>query len=278
MCIPPFLVPPIVLFSLLVAAPAHANGERVVATLPPVALIVGALTGETPATLSNNDGGHEHGGSLRPSDAALLGDADLVLWVGGGLEPGVAAALRSGVPAVALAEVDGVPERDGPGDTPDPHAWLDPAGMAAMVRAAANALVELHPGETNALAARRDGLLADLADADARIAARMAPLVERPFAVEHDAFRHFAGAFGLATPLAFGEGAVGARTLRAARREVAERGITCLIVEPGEPSRLAAALGDDVRAVTIDPLGRDADSPVALLESVAAGFEDCLGR
>lgn len=268
------LLSALVLFA--VASPARADG--VVATLPPAALIVGALTGEAPTTLANGDGGHEHGGSLRPSDARLLGEADLVVWIGGGLEPGVAAALRPGVAALALAEAKGVPERAVAGGVPDPHAWLDPTGMAAMARAAADALAATDPAMADAIAARRDALLTELAEAEVRIAARMAPLAKRPFAVEHDAFGHFAEAFGLARPLAFGEGAVGARTLRAARREVAERDITCLITEPGEPSRLAAALGDDVRAVPIDPLGRDVDDPVALLEHVASGFEDCLGE
>ena len=257
--------------SVAACGPAAAQAPRVVATLPPVALIVEALTGEAPDVLAGGRGGHEHGGSLHPSDARALADADLVLWVGRSLEPSVAAALTGAVPAVALGEADGVPEREG-ARGPDPHVWLDPAGMAAMAVAAAEALSGVLPDTVGA-----GPLLDALNGTRTAVAARMAPLAKRPFAVEHDAFGHFAAAFGLAEPLAFGEGTLGARTLRAARREVAERGITCLIVEPGEPSRLAAALGDDVRAVVIDPLGRDAVSPTDLIERVAAGFEECLG-
>ena len=264
------------LVSGLLATAARAE-QRVVATLQPIALVVEALTGEMPTVLSDGGAGHEHGGSLLPSDARAVAEADLVLWIGPALEPGIAAALREGSRAIALADVEGAPRRTGAGGVPDPHLWLDPAGMEAMGDAIAAALPtilgERAPDGLDAAAAR---FAEALSSARKAIASRMEPLAARPYAVEHDAFRHFAEAFGLAEPLAFGTGAMGARTLRAARAEVAERGITCLIVEPGEPSRLAEALGDDVRPVAIDPLGRDATDPVDLLERVARGFEACL--
>ena len=263
--------------SALVAGPATAD-PRVVATLQPVALIAEALTGEKPAVPADGGSGHEHGGSLRPSDARALADADLVLWVGPALEPGVAAALPDGADALALDSVGGLARRDGPGGPPDAHIWLDPANALAMARAAAAPLAALDPPVVapDEIAANLESLGASLAATTERVAARMAPLVDRPYAVEHDAFRHFTRAFGLAEPLALGA-ALGARSLRTARERVATLGITCLVVEPGEPSRLAAALGDDVRAVVIDPLGRDATDPADLIERVAAGFEECLG-
>ena len=265
------------LAAVTLAAPAAAE-PRVVATLQPVALIAEALMGRPPVTLSDGGAGHEHGGSLRPSDARALADADLVLWIGAALEPGVAAALSNGAASLALGDIDGLTARAGPGGVPDPHVWLDPANVDLMADRMMAALSSLDPpaADPAVLDEAMRGLADELLEAENAIAARMAPLANRPYAVEHDAFRHFADAFGLAEPLALGE-AVGARSLRAARATVAERGITCLIVEPGEPSRLAVALGEGVRAVAIDPLGRDASGPVDLIERVAAGFEECLG-
>ncbi|WP_019558243.1 MULTISPECIES: zinc ABC transporter substrate-binding protein ZnuA [unclassified Thioalkalivibrio] len=72
---------------LALAAPAQAEGTRIVASILPVHSLVAALAGDThevellvPASAS------PHGYAMRPSEARRLQQADIVVWVGPELE------------------------------------------------------------------------------------------------------------------------------------------------------------------------------------------------
>jgi zinc transport system substrate-binding protein len=69
------------------SATAQAKDLTVVASIPPLAGIAASVLDgiAKPQTLIR-DGGSPHAYSLRPSDAKALADADVVLWVGPGLE------------------------------------------------------------------------------------------------------------------------------------------------------------------------------------------------
>ena len=259
---------------LLSTFDASAERLRVVASLPPLALIAEAVAGERADVIGLGDGGegHEHGGRLRPSDARALAGADLAFWVGPVLEPTLARALPAD--AIALGDAAGITPRDGVDGRPDLHVWLSPANAAVLAREMAEALAARDPDGAATYGSNADALIAriDAVGADAR--RRLAPLSAVPYAVEHDAFGHFADWVGL-EPASTATGQ-GARSLRAAATDAAERGVACVIAEPGEPARIARVLGDTVPTVTVDPLGRDAPHLPGLIAEVTLGFERCL--
>jgi zinc/manganese transport system substrate-binding protein len=148
----------------------------------------------------------------RPSDAAALRDAQLVLRNGLGFEPWLdrllAAAGPRGQVVTASAGITPLPTEPrepqgprfgfthGPG-APDPHAWLDVRLAQSYVRTIAAALNTVVPGEAIPRAA--EAYLGRLAALDGEIRAGLAavPPSRRLLVTRHDAFRYFAAAYGL---------------------------------------------------------------------------------
>ena len=258
----------------LIAGSAAAEPLSVVASLPPIALIAKDVMGGRGTVEGLGDGGdgHAHGGSLRPSDARALDGADVVFWIGQDLEPTVARALPAGAASIALGSVGGLSFRTTAAGAPDPHVWLSPSNAEVIARAVATALAERDP-EGAADYQRNAGALAERIAAAGTSARERLGDASAAYAVEHDAFGYFADWMGLEPAIV--AGGQGARSLRAAAADARERGIACVVAEPGEPARLAAVL-DGVPTVTIDPLGRELAGLPELIESVAAGFDECL--
>lgn len=99
---------------------ADAEPPAVVATIPPLHSLVSAvMAGVGEPRLLIKGAASPHTASLRPSDAAALQGADLVFWIGDGLEAFLVkplAALPEKAEVVALAEAPGVrllPAREG---------------------------------------------------------------------------------------------------------------------------------------------------------------------
>lgn len=282
------------LTAALIAAPslARAEGRRVVADTPVVhALAAQVMAGVGTPELLVTGGADPHHMTLRPSEAARLADADLILWVGPDLTPWLAdalAALAPDTPAPALLQAPGVTvRRPGFSDAApaDPHAWLDPRNARAWTAAIAEALAAADPGHAaryRANAAAADARLATLGEDLAR---QLAPLADRQILVLHDAYGYLADAFGLriaGAVLAVDGGGAGA--LRLARlAEAAQTGsIACAFGEPGQPDGvLRAALADaDVPVGTLDPEGRalppGPDLYEDMMRALAAALEACV--
>lgn len=96
----------------LAAAVARADAPQVVASIMPVhSLVAGVMDGVGEPVLLVKGGGSPHTYSLRPSEAAALQDADVIFWIGPGLEAFLETpleALPHHARVVALHEVDGV--------------------------------------------------------------------------------------------------------------------------------------------------------------------------
>lgn len=97
---------------LLLGAPALADVPRVAVDIAPVhALVAKVMAGVGVPDLVVPPGASPHGYALRPSEAAVLQGADLVIWVGPGLTPWLADPLDTLAPDAArlsLLEADGV--------------------------------------------------------------------------------------------------------------------------------------------------------------------------
>lgn len=304
----------------LTATPGVAAAVPVVATdiVPVHSIAARVMQGIGTPGLVVAPGASPHGYALRPSEARLLQDADIVVWTGSDLTPWLADpidSLAAGATLVTLQDVPGVtllpirsgggfePEADAHGDGGDHdedghghghehgghdgHLWLDPVNAVAAAQAIAEALATADPANADAYEANADDFTAET-EAQARaIAERLAPLRGRPFIVFHDAYQYFEQAFDFPAvgSIALQDGvAPGAARVAEIRDRVRDGAVVCAFAEPEfEPRLLATVIeGTTVRTGVIDGLGAALPPGPglypALLDGIAGGLEDCLGQ
>ena len=242
------------LFISIVAAPAAIAADWVVVSIKPVHSLVSALmagVGKPHLIMRGNVSPHTF--SLRPSDAKIMDDARIVLWVGEYLETSLAGPVRTlaeNARVITLSEAQGLVRRslreggtfeahnhdddghedelhdddghedelsddDEHHDAFDMHIWLDPVNAGVMARVIAGALSEIDPDNATTYAANTVTLLQRLEDLTTEIAADMRPVHDKPFIVFHDAYRYFEDRFDLT---AAGSGVIGSERSPGARR------------------------------------------------------------
>jgi len=293
----------LILLAAVLCAPRPAEAEiRVTVSIPPLhSLAAQVMAGAGAPRLLIPAGTSPHGFALSPSQAGMLAEAEVVFWIGGGLESALAkpiTTLAKAARVVALSRAPGLvrlPVRHlgdeghdhGHGHgADDPHYWLDPENAKAMLAVITDTLTAADPARKdlyarNAAAARAgvDALTADFKG-------RLAPLKDRPFVVFHDAYQYLEHRFGLTARgiLAVDpDRPAGARHIAELRARMVKLNVACLFTEPQFPSRLAAALieGTQARIGVLDPLGSDFPPGPDLYGNMMAAnlraFEDCLG-
>ena len=136
--------------------------------MPPlIGLVKPLLADDATVTALIAPGRSEHGYEFTPGDIAQLGKADVVVYIGAGLEPAVAKFLadhpNSNRQDVCFESVAGIVldpdehekhsanEHEHHG--PDPHLWLDPGLCAKLVDSAAAAVKKAAESAGNAAAA-----------------------------------------------------------------------------------------------------------------------------
>jgi zinc transport system substrate-binding protein len=292
-----------------------AEPPKVVATIPPIHSLAAALmagAGE-PALLVRGNAS-PHGYQLRPSEAVAIQDADVVVWVGPGLEAFMERPLGNlgaGTRVVTLLEAPGVerlPAREGGaweaheaeehhegaeedhghGEHHDPHVWLSPANAQAMVRVIAATLAAADPERAALYRANEDRTVQELAALDEELEAALAPVRGKPFVVFHDAYRYLEAAYGLN---AAGSITVSPDRPPSAQRlvELAEKiersGAVCVFGEVQSASPLVGTLIADKGIGTgqLDPEGGTTVKPgpkayAELMRRNVGVLVDCLSR
>lgn len=260
------------------AGAAAATEITVVASIKPVhSLTAAVMQGAGAPHLIVKGGASPHSHALKPSDAAALQKADVVVWVGEGLETFLASSLDALARNARLVELSQAPgltrlgfraggawdghqdeqekahgeeeargeeEAHGHGhgeDEIDQHLWLDPDNARAMVEAIAAALIEADPQNADLYADNAKRVSRDLAQLSADIARELAPVKDVPFVVFHDAFQYFDARFELAnvgSVTVNPEQKPGAARLREIRQKIAELGARCVFAEPQFEPRL----------------------------------------
>jgi manganese/iron transport system substrate-binding protein len=138
-----------------------------------------------------------------PADSIALEQADVILYNGYNLEPGLIKLMNSaGVNAkkVAVGEVAKPLDFDKEGQkVADPHVWGDASNGIAMVEKIRDELSQLSPEDQAVFAANADRLIADLEKVDTWIKASIQtiPSDRRRIVTTHDAFQYYANAYGL---------------------------------------------------------------------------------
>lgn len=222
----------------LTASTAFAEVPRVVTDLPPVQALVAQVMGDlgTPELLLDQ-GADPHDFQLRPSQAAALAEAGLVVWIGPEMTPWLDHALEGLSPDLPRLGLLAAPEtkrrefaaeeghedhaeEGGEGEEAghtegeesaegedhdhdhahsgtDPHAWLDPQNAQTWLGLIAAELGRLDPEHSAEYQARAVETAAEIAALDGEIAASLAPVKDQPFIVFHDAYGYFAAHYGL---------------------------------------------------------------------------------
>lgn len=138
-----------------------------------------------------------------PQDSRALETADLILYNGYNLEPGLQRMIEAaGTNAQKLAVAETVPplqlEKAGQ-SVPDPHVWGSAQNAVLMVNAIRDALIEVSPEDKTLFTENAERLESELQQLDAWIGSQIAtiPANQRQLVTTHDAFQYYANAYGL---------------------------------------------------------------------------------
>lgn len=301
-----FFAPPLLAALALIVPPTAAAAPKVVATVKPLhSLVAGVMAGVGEPGLIVQGGGSPHNHVLKPSEARLLAEAQVVFWVGASLETFIEKPLASLGSTARIVEVTRLPgvvrlsgrqggtwdgHDDDGGDRHgsaglDSHLWLDPANARAIARGAAAVLGEADPANRARYAANADGLGARIDALDRELTATLEPVRGVPFVVFHDAYQYFEKRYGLravGSITVSPERPAGARRVAAVRERIRSVGARCVFSEPQFPPGLLGALteGTDARTGTLDPLGASLPAGpecwFALMRSLGASLASCL--
>lgn len=266
---------------------AEAQPPRVVATIKPIhSLVAMVMQGAGEPQLLIAAGASPHTYSLKPSDAQALQQADVLFWVGEGLETFLEKplqALPEKAKVVELAHAPGVTllpyraegpghadadaEADAHGDhhdaddhghthaagSADMHIWLDPVNAQAIVRAVAAALSELDAGRADLYRANAEQAVGRLQQLDATLRQQLAPVAGRAYVVFHDAYQYLEHRYDLQPIGAITvspERQPSARRIATIRAGIVASGAVCVFSEPQFPPKLVQTLTEGTPART----------------------------
>ncbi len=210
------------------------------------------VTNLTPA------GAEPHDFELTPRDVEEIQDADLVVYIGGGFQPGLEEVVEGGgVPA--LDGLDGIELRDGD-EGVDPHIWLDPIRFAHVV--------ERIGAELGGEAPARQ-LASQLRALDGEFRKELASCRLDELVTTHDAFGYLADRYGLEVLPITGlspEAEPSPQDLAQIADLVEERGVTTVYTE----TLLSPEIGETV--------AREAGVETAVLNPLEGLSEEELAR
>jgi zinc transport system substrate-binding protein len=290
--------------ALVTLTSALAAPPQVVTDTPVTqSLTAMVMAGVGTPTLLLDKGADPHDFQLRPSQAAALEGAGLVVWIGPEMTPWLATGVQTtGRPALELLSVPGTVLRQASGDEEehedgtgqdheqshtggrDPHAWLDPRNAATWVAAIAGELAKADPDNAAAYAANATAAQARIIELDADLAHRLEPARAVPLGVYHDAYGYLAARYGLTIAGSIAQGDAhdpGAAHLAALEDDL--KGALCIFPEAGHDARAAETLASDTGlriGPPLDPEGLAMDPGPglypALMTALADGILACV--
>lgn len=263
-------------------APAQASSRTsVVASFYPLAWAAQQVGGDRVAVTNLTPAGAEpHDLELTPDEIDEVLDAKLVVELGRRFQPAVedAAAQRDG-PTVELL----------PRGTQDPHIWLDPVRMAAIVSTVQRGLTKVDPKGRAVFARNAQRVLTELTALEARYRTGLAHCQRSVVVTAHEAFGQLAKRYGLRQ-----EGVAGlspdaepdAQRLGQLTDLVKRLGVTTIFTEELVSPRIADTLAREagVTTQTLNPLEgltdrelKRGDDYVSVMDANLAKLRTALG-
>ncbi len=278
---------------LLAAGTAHAEVPNVVVSIKPIhSLVASIMQGVGEPALIVEGAASPHTYSMKPSNAAALEKANIVFWVGHGLEAFLEKPLESLGSKAKIVELDDAPgleklkfreggafeahdhgdehEAGSEGHTHgeaghhhhedefDLHLWLDPANAKAMAAEIEKTLAAADPANAAAYKTNLDALNIRLDTLDKKLVETVAPIKDKPFIVFHDAYQYFEHRYQVKVAGSITvspETLPGAARLKQIHEKIVELGATCVFAEPQfEPKLVNVVLeGTSAKSGTLDP-------------------------
>ncbi len=306
----------ILIMLFLIAGPALATaGVNVAVSIKPLHSIASnIMLGVAEPDLIVSTGGSPHGYNLRPSEARMLQQADLVFWIGPELEEFLEKPLHNGSHDKAHSLLDDVPQLqvlstraagvwqnaarqdDGHGHKDehghahdhggiDSHIWLNPDNALLIAETMLKRLIETDPDNEAVYRANYAAFRQKLTTLDQRLARQLQPLSARKYLIFHDAYQYFERHYGLKPVGALAidpDRRPGARRLIELKKAVREQAVACVFTEPQFEPRLVEVLTEGTSAKTgvLDPLGSalqpGPDLYFQLLSNMATSLKRCL--
>jgi protein SCO1/2 len=227
------------------------------------------------------------------AESAQLREADLVVWSGAELEPGLETALadrpasRSTLEVLAADEIKVLWSR-ADDSRRDPFWWLDSRNMLTLVDLLTRRLVAIDPENHTRYERNRDTHYRALVDLDRFMEFRYRDVSGKPVFLYHDNHQYFEQAYAMHTAATVAEPpadptALDAGRLLTFRDTVLQAGAdACVFTERGldEPNLEFALLGTGVEPVELDSLGLGLEPGQAfygeLMRANFAAIADCV--
>jgi zinc transport system substrate-binding protein len=293
-------------FSTVLLSSSLACAEvKVAASIKPIhALVASVMQGVGTPSLIVDGNNSPHTYNMKPSDAAMLEQAQVIFWVGEELEAFLEKPLTTlgkNAKTVSVINAKGVstlPVREDENfaahaeegdehhhDSADAHIWLDTENAKSILQAVADTLSEVDPGNAQTFKANAQKAASDIDLLTAEINATLSPAKGRGFLVFHDAYQYFERRFDIPASGAIAlnpENATGAATISKLRKQITQGKIKCVFSEPQFDSKLTSLLleGSSAKAAVLDPLGANLEAGPSLyptlMRELAAALSGCL--
>lgn len=247
------------------AASAGSGGLTIDAAFYPLQFVAEHVAGEygTVTTLTA-PGIEPHDLELSPATVRSMGNADVVLYVGG-LQPAVEDAIKAtGTPSFDAADAIPLVARQTGDLSFDPHFWLDPALVADYALAVGDEFAHLDPAHADAYMNNAATLSEQLDALDGDFKTGLATCKRHDIITTHEAFGYLADAYGLHQDGLAGidpEAEPSPARLREIKDIIAKTGATTIFTETLVSSRVAKSLATDAGVATevLDPIESVAD-------------------
>jgi len=231
-----------------------------------------------------------------PQDSIALEKADLILYNGYNLEPGIIKLIEAaGVKGkkFAVAEVVKPLDFEYEGQkVPDPHVWGDAENAILMVNAIRDELIEISPEDREEFNENAAELVKELKLLDTWIETQIETIPEsnRKLVTTHDAFEYYASAYGLdilGTLIGIStEEQPSAKTVENLIEDVKKSGVPAIFAETTINPRLITVVSEEagvklasqeLYADSIGAPGSDADTYLKMLATNTRTIVEALG-
>lgn len=235
-----------------------------------------------------------HHFQLRPSQAQILADADIVFWIGSDLTPWLARALDTlGSDARSVALIDDpdtfqIKSEGGHGHSGrDPHVWLDPKNAIVWLDIIARELSSLDPENSAVYIHNSKSAIEKIQSLLLEISAKMSQSGPLQIITTHDAFDHFANRFKISIAGSVSDGEAKKPTaahMKKLQEILRNSDIRCVFREPQQSTAALDALtdGQDLKIGVLDPAGNTLQPGAKLyselIRNLADAITDCASQ
>ena len=231
-----------------------------------------------------------------PQDSIALENADLILYNGHNLEPGLIRLIEAvGERAIRVAVAEFITpltiEENGEVE-PDPHVWGNVENAIVMVEVIRDELIALSPDDRQIFTDNAEQLIEELEKLHIWIGEQIAtiPSDRRYLVTTHDAFQYYAAAYGLTVPGTLigisTEEQPSAQTVRNLAEEIRRLGIPAIFAETTLNPQLIRAVAEEagvelapqeLYSDSIGAPGSEGDSYVRMMQANTRAIVEALG-